>query len=414
MRILILSAPTGAGHNSAAFACAQALRQRGVTVTVKNCLAFGIPGESRFLSGGHSLLYRHMPRLFGVGYEWMEMGKNRQNPSSLTYVSATLTRKLSAFLEAQTYDAIVATHLFAALALTRLRKEGRVTCPLHFITTDYTCYPGVSDLEMDGYVIPHPDLVWEFESAGIPRERILPYGIPLSSSYLTAEPAEEAAARLGLPEGELRVLLMAGSMGCGPVDELAVALARRLPEGTRLLAVCGHNHSLYARLSAHRLPRLTPYGYTDRIPLLMDAATLTVTKAGGLSLTEAAAKRKPILLLRAVHGCESANLRFFCQRGYALTRDRYSDLIEPILSLLKDGDARAAASSALAALPCDGASRLADRLITVLRKESHYEATVQEAGPPSHPSLLRHPPRRRRRPVRLVGGAGGFRLHRPG
>lgn len=55
--------------------------------------------------------------------------------------------------------------------------------------------------------------------------------------------------------------------------------------------------------------------------LLMDSADLYLTKPGGLSISEASAKKLPMVFLNAVAGCESYNLHFFLERGVAQTAD---------------------------------------------------------------------------------------------
>ena len=50
---------------------------------------------------------------------------------------------------------------------------------------------------------------------------------------------------------------------------------------------------------------------------LVCAADLLITKAGGLSTTEAVAAGTPLLYINAVPGCESRNLQFMTSRGYA-------------------------------------------------------------------------------------------------
>ena len=72
MRVLILSANTGAGHNSTAGAIAEALEKRGAEYEIADALAFISEKVSDFISKGHSYVYRKLPRLFGLGYRFEE------------------------------------------------------------------------------------------------------------------------------------------------------------------------------------------------------------------------------------------------------------------------------------------------------------------------------------------------------
>ena len=59
-------------------------------------------------------------------------------------------------------------------------------------------------------------------------------------------------------------------------------------------------------------------GFTKRMPLYLHGCDVLVTKAGGLTTTEAVAAGVPLLYLDAVPGCETRNLEFMSSRGYAL------------------------------------------------------------------------------------------------
>lgn len=68
----------------------------------------------------------------------------------------------------------------------------------------------------------------------------------------------------------------------------------------------------------------------------MDSADLYMTKPGGISTTEAASKRLPMVLVNAVAGCETYNMRYFIHLGAAATADTPEELAGLALALLTD------------------------------------------------------------------------------
>ena len=70
----------------------------------------------------------------------------------------------------------------------------------------------------------------------------------------------------------------------------------------------------------------------------MDAADLMLTKPGGLSSTEAAAKGLPIIFIDAVGGCEGRNLEFYTRYELAETADSVNRLAKLVCSNLADPD----------------------------------------------------------------------------
>lgn len=75
-------------------------------------------------------------------------------------------------------------------------------------------------------------------------------------------------------------------------------------------------------------------GYTQDVPLYMDAADLYLTKPGGISVTEAAAKKLPMAFINPVSGCEQYNLEFFTALGAAVTDASPERLADKCVSLL--------------------------------------------------------------------------------
>ena len=109
MRVLILSANTGGGHNSVASALSEYFEKVGVTAETADTLKFISEKASDFISWGHSYVYRKLPRLFGLGYRFEE----RHSPRFIYEQCAKGADALASYLEENKYDAIVCVQLVA-------------------------------------------------------------------------------------------------------------------------------------------------------------------------------------------------------------------------------------------------------------------------------------------------------------
>lgn len=337
MNILILSCNTGEGHNSAAKAVKEYFEQKGDTCEVVDALSFWSPEKSKIISKGHVFIYRRLPELFGAAYRFEERRSPRDSEDFIIYELVTKgCEKLFDWLRNKSFDVILCSHVFSALMVTHLRRKKGLPTPLYFVSTDYTCSPGVGDSELDGYFIPHEALENVFIAGGVKRLKILPLGIPVKHSFYECISKAEAKKKLHIHEDSRVVLLMSGSMGCGPLKDITEILSDKLPDGVKLIVICGNNRRLYKRLTKNGVPyNMRVIGYTTRMPLYMDAADVIMTKPGGLSSTEAAVKALPMVFINAVPGCETRNLDFFVNRGLALTGDTAKDLCRAVLRLLK-------------------------------------------------------------------------------
>ncbi|MBE6958689.1 MAG: glycosyltransferase, partial [Ruminococcaceae bacterium] len=222
-----------------------------------------------------------------------------------------------------------------------------------FVGTDYTCSPGTARSELDYYFIPAESLKEEFIEQGVAAQKIVVSGIPVRKEFYTQGDKAKAKRKLGIDPHHTHLLMMCGSMGCGPLRKLTELLSVGMDESMELSIICGTNEKLYKELSAEYAgwSNIHIHGFQKDISLFMDSADLYLTKPGGLSTTEAAVKNLPMVFIDAVAGCEEYNLNYFVFLGGAATADSTEDLARLCLDLLKDKAGLSQMEKALQKLP---------------------------------------------------------------
>lgn len=335
MKVLILSCSTGGGHNTAGQAIKAYFESNGVVCDTFDTLSLLPDAIAKVMSSGHVFLYRHFPRLFGVGYRFEEKHK----PRYMYRQSAYGADELYSYINENNYDTVICTHVFSALTMTEIRKRHNPRLKIYYVSTDYTCCPGVSRSDMDAYFVPL-GLRHEFCAAGIPSKKIFESGIPVNPIFYDNCDKAEARRECGVPENKKLVLLMCGSMGCGPIYELAELMSKKMPRDSQLAAICGSNKKLYNELLKISADNITVVGYTNKMSRWMDAADVILSKPGGLSSTEAMAKKLPLVCINAVPGCETRNLDYLTSRGYAVTGEGVEALSDLACDYLSFPDLR--------------------------------------------------------------------------
>ena len=284
MRVLILTCNTGGGHNAVAAALRDSLQRCGASCDVMDGLGFISKKASKFVSKWHTRFYRRYPRLYKAGYMSAEGDKemDRRDGPVYRYI-ARGARRLGRTLQSGGYDAVVCVHVIPAMMMTAL-KQAWSACPVFcFVATDYTCSPTVGACTPDICVIPHQELADEFVSCGIARDTLLPAGIPVRSAF--REHGDRAAARraLGLPETGRHIVLMSGSIGCGPMGDVAEDLDMRMADGDFATVLCGSNKQMRYALELRRLYRVEAVGFTTQVQLYMDSADVSASPAASAS-----------------------------------------------------------------------------------------------------------------------------------
>lgn len=267
-----------------------------------------------------------------------------------------ILQKLCDHILEEGFDSVICTHVFPAEAMTALRRTGQVNLRTVFVQTDYDALPLMKDLEVDGIVIPHHHLIEECAETGAGRELLHPFGIPVREEFL--EHTDKPTAREGclnlfqdgdsIRQGAYWYLIMSGSMGFGKTGELIRNILHTEGMDVEIFAVCGSNRKLYSRLKKDFSadPNVHPIGFTDMVPLLMDACDVLFTKPGGLSSTEAAAKGIPIIHTAPIPGCETDNARFFHYHGMSYSTTDIAQQVKVAHRLCTDDDYRLSMTAA--------------------------------------------------------------------
>ena len=379
MKILILSFRAGDGHNIAANAILERVKHEGHEGEIVDFLGLFSDKLSRVINNGYVALVKRAPLLYGVAYRLSYGVSNlfRKTIRSPLYLdSAIISKRLREYLEKNgPYDGIVATHLMPSQALAHLKKHGYALPPTVAVVTDYTWYPFWQETAAcDYYVVPNEALIERYVKKGMPREKLLPYGIPVGMRFLSLPTREEARAHLGVCADAKLYLVMGGSMGAGKMLKFSKRLYGQMGDA-HMIVICGNNHSL--RESMEKCfagkERIHIIGYTTEIPYYMMACDVLYTKPGGLSSSEALICRIPMVHTSPIPGQESENMRFFERKGCALGSKRISRQIQYGLRLMSSPKLREDMRVAQAKCAKPNAARDIVRLLTEQNKKEQAD-----------------------------------------
>jgi len=138
------------------------------------------------------------------------------------------------------------------------------------------------------------------------------------------------------------VLLTGGGWGLGKIDELSGALLSN-PDVNRLIVICGGNEELRGKIFRQfgreiDSGKLLAEGLVKDMSVYYRNARVLVTKAGGVTLSEAACYGTPIVVSSALPGHEEGNRRLFKDANACLTADTPQEISEAVSLLLANYD----------------------------------------------------------------------------
>ena len=187
MKALILSCNTGGGHNAAGAALKEMLEERGHEAVFLDYLTLAGKWTSALVGDLYIDVVKKAPRAFGCAYKVGMFVSKTAKKSPVYYVNSLMAKYLNRYLKEHPVDVVFMPHLYPAETISYMKKKG-MPLPLTIaVMTDYTCIPFWEETCCDYYIVPHPELIDECAKRGIPREKMIPFGIPVSRKFREME-----------------------------------------------------------------------------------------------------------------------------------------------------------------------------------------------------------------------------------
>lgn len=340
MKILIMSVTAGGGHNTCAEAMRKYLEDRGVDCRVIDTFNYLSKPLAKAISEGYLFVTKDIKYGFAAGYRIAE--KRRKNADSESVARITnrlLSSKMKKLIDDYDPDVIIYTHVFAGVILDVLKTKGKLGAKTLGILTDFVFHPFWEEcLHLDYVVTANAALTYQAKKKGFSESQILPTGIPINPKFAKSISKEEARAEIGLDLNKNTVLLMGGSMGYGNIGKIVKRLDS-IDADFQLIVVCGNNKAAYREIAAMSTKkRVLALGFVGNVELLMDASDCIISKPGGLTTSEALAKRLPMIIINPIPGQESRNTEFLLNNGAALAPSHTFSIEEALWSLLSSPD----------------------------------------------------------------------------
>lgn len=330
MKILVLAVPVGTGHMKAAKAIMQASKKIAPqTVTrFENAFDWAYPFYGQIYTKVYDFAQKKALGLIkffygGVGVE--------SGSSDLLYKGhKVLAYRFRLLLEAYKPDYILCTHFspgyFASL------YKGEFKYKIGIVVTDYYVHPHWVTKEIDHFFIPHESLTEQVMSYGVKKEQVYPFGIPIGLELEAGVDKAAARRRFGLSKKRVSATVMGSRVFGGEWFEVTREL---VDFDYDLLVLCGENNEAARRIGGLKgKSNLKIYGMVERIHELIGTTDILITKAGGITSTEAAQAAPVLLFANSIVGLEDKNEDFFIGHSAALrlTKDNARELMADLLA----------------------------------------------------------------------------------
>ena len=341
--ILVLALSFGSGHVRAAHAMAQALRRQSPSADVR---VVDVLEQCRwvfraFYVWPYWLTLRYWPALWG---RYFASRVNRKSHGTAPeWAFRWGCPKAFEMIATFEPDTIIAAEVAACEIAVVAKRAGLTKARIINLITDYDAEPVWVKAEIDAFAVTDQGVREQLISWGAPAEKIVACGIPTDPAFARKRDLKATLVRSGPSDDQVPVVLLMGG-GMGPtrmdrvVDRLCIC-------GTpmQIIAITGHDTRARRRLKRlHAAPpvSLRVLGWTNDVAELMQAASLLVTKPGGLTIAEATLCGLPIVTFDVIPGPEQRNAARLADAGVAVLTTSAEETADAVLSLLRDPSRR--------------------------------------------------------------------------
>lgn len=319
MKVLILTVTAGQGHNTTAKAISSHFDDIGVQNIILDTYFYINRVIGNTISKGY-LISVNAKAAYKQLYRGLELRKKNSYKISASRVTNILfTHKLRRFIDVYKPDVIMCTHIFAGMIIDVMKQLNETDAKTIGILTDYTIHPYWEEtLRFDYITVPNEYLIIKALKKGFLDNQVLPYGIPIHPKFNGELSKTDIREKYGLDINKPTVLLMGGSMGYGHIETIVDKIDKSVLD-LQIISVCGNNQETKKIIDSKMTrKKLINFGYTENVDELMTAADCIITKPGGITTSEALAKRLPMIITNPIPGHEDRNTEFLLNQGAAM------------------------------------------------------------------------------------------------
>ncbi|WP_159887498.1 MGDG synthase family glycosyltransferase [Paenibacillus puerhi] len=328
--LLILTASYGDGHLQVSRVLKHKFEQYGFqSVRVVDLFQEAHPLMNRVTR----FLYMNSGALSSYGldyYGWSYYLTRDLRPDSLLAKCLNILgiRKLMNVILKERPDIIISTFPFGGIS-EQLKRRG-ITIPTFTIVTDFVLHNRWIYSIPDQFFVATEHLRQTMIERGIPEHIITVSGIPIRDTFYMA-----MAEKPLVPERSL--LIMAGAYGVLRDSKKMIEQLLGISD-VHINVVCGKNQKLKDELEEAFAgeSRVRLYGFIDHIHELMNASSCVITKAGGITLSEAIHVSVPVVVFKPFPGQEKENAGFLSEQGIVFIANDMTELLHHAEALLSD------------------------------------------------------------------------------
>lgn len=332
-KLLIISCSTGSGHGRAAEALKLAChRLHPDTQSLHIDFADYASWLARVsIINSYSFFISRAPKLFGIVYRLSDNAFTQKFFVAGKSFFRLGVKKIINKIKDYQPDYIISTHFLPQLILPK-----NFSVPIDVVITDYYAHHIWLAPNARNFFVASEEVKNDLEKLKI---KSIASGLPVHPRFLKQKEKELLKKQFGIENNWPTVLLMPVYKGVISAKEAVNAIFSNIKE-VNVVAISGKNNGAafknLSEIKSSGQKNLIILKNTGNVDDWMRIADIIVSKAGGLTITEAIYMQKPIVVVNPIPGQEEYNASYLEQNGYGCKAKSINELVEKIQMLLSE------------------------------------------------------------------------------
>lgn len=333
----------GKGHFSASSATKEALElQYGdkVNVTMVDFFQLLSEGFSRTTQKMYDKSVKFIPSFYKAFFELSDTRWSVKFLNAINYIS--LQSAMKKLLKEHDPDIIVSTFPIWDYAVAQMWKKKHPGAQfINIITDSISIHQAWLIADADYRIVPNQDTAKVLMDEGVAPETIKILGFPVSLEFTKKIDRKKVLKKLNL-NPRLYTVLVFATMGN---NRRNVRIFEKVIDENRdynVIGVMGRNKTLLPKIKHLEKQRnVALLKWVDNVPELMKTSDLIITKAGGATIMECIAAKKPMIITQVIPGQEEGNAKLIKKHnlGVVLGKGRKgTDKIPELISRFRRDD----------------------------------------------------------------------------
>lgn len=328
-KLLIISCSGGSGHIRAAEALELSCKKLYPDTEVRNIDLATFLNKFAYLYvvSSYNFSSNFIPILYRTAYHLSDSWLTQKLFKITLPLTSLLAKRFFKYIKDYQPDLIISTHYLPQLILPK-----DFSIPIDTIITDYYPHKVWLTPKVRNTFVATEEIKNTLEKIGI---KSIASGIPIHPDFLINKNREEIKNKLGIKNTWPIILLLPTTREkIEPADIINGILNYNQNKEINIVVITNKND--LKKLHAIKHASLLVMEKVDNIDEWMRIADIIISKAGGLTITEAMYLQKPIIVINPIPGQEDYNTDYLEQNHYGVKARSAKDVALKIQNILEN------------------------------------------------------------------------------